>query len=262
VGSGRLELARAIVRPDNPLTARVLVNRVWQHYFGAGLVRTASDFGLRSEAPSHPELLDYLARYFMDHGWSLRQLHRLILLSRTYQQRSDDRPECVALDADNRLLWKMPRRRLDFEATRDALLAVSGRLKPTLGGPSVKDMLDGKADRRTLYGFLDRLNVPGIFRTFDFPSPDASSPGRELTTIAPQALFLMNHPFVMDCALNAAARPELADAGHRVDRVHRLLFGRAPTPEEIELAQAYLQSNPWERYVHALMQTNEFVWID
>ncbi len=264
-GSGRLELARAIASRDNPLTARVMVNRVWQHYFGAGLVRTPSDFGLRSEPPSHPELLDYLASYFMDHGWSLKELHRLILRSRVYQQASSAEPQ--AMDPENRLLAHANRRRLDFEATRDALLAVAGRLRRTICGPSTKDLLGGGADRRTLYGYLDRLNVPGLWRTFDFPSPDATSPQREDTTIAPQALFLMNHPFVLACARQTAARSEIAaekDMARRVEAIYRLLYGRAPAPEEVQLAREYLQSGgaARERYVHALLQANEFVWID
>src|SRR5207302_4061017 len=209
-GSGRLELAEAIVRRDNPLTARVLVNRLWLHHFGAGLVRTPSDFGLRSEPPSHPELLDYLASSFMDNGWSIKKMHRLILLSQVYQQESSDRPECQSADPDNRLLWKMKRQRLDFETTRDALLAVSGRLDRHLGGPSAKEILSPQAKRRTVYAYLDRLNVPGLFRTFDFPNPDATSPQRDTTTVAPQALFMMNNPFMLECARALVRRPEVA----------------------------------------------------
>ncbi len=210
-GSGRLDLAHAVTHPANPLTARVLVNRVWQHHFGTGLVRTPSDFGLRSEPPSHPELLDYLAFTFREtQGWSLKELHRSIVLSRVYLQKSDDRSDGLKVDVENRLLWKFPRCRLDFEATRDALLAVTGRLERKIGGPSVREPLSLAANRRTLYSYVDRLNVPGLFRTFDFPSPDATSPQRENTTIAPQALFLMNHPFVMECARNVMKRADVA----------------------------------------------------
>ncbi|MBI3409607.1 MAG: PSD1 domain-containing protein, partial [Planctomycetes bacterium] len=210
-GSGRLELAQAIACRDNPLTARVLVNRIWLHHFGAGLSRTPSDFGLRGEAPSHPELLDHLSTWFMDNGWSQKKLHRQIMLSRAYQQKSDDRPEFVKLDPENRLFWKMNRRRLDFEATRDAIVFVTGKLDKTIGGPSVTNALTPAGNRRTLYTHLDRLNVPGLFRTFDFPSPDATAAQRDITTIAPQALFLMNHPFVQHCAKTTAARPELTN---------------------------------------------------
>jgi hypothetical protein len=269
-GSGRLELARAIARRDNPLTARVLVNRVWLHHFGRGLVATPSDFGLRSDPPSHPELLDWLAVRFMDDGWSLKKLHRLIVLSRTYQQRSDDRPDGRAADSNNRLLWKMPRERLDFEALRDALLAVAGKLDRTIGGPSVSNAVAPTANRRTLYSFLDRLNMPGLFRTFDFPSPDATSPQRDSTTIAPQALFLMNHPLVTECARNVLRRPDIAaetDTAKRVERVYRLLFCRPPAVAEVGMGTAYVNAGgsgalAWERYVHALLQSNEFAWID
>jgi hypothetical protein len=287
-GSGRLELAQAIVDRGNPLTARVIVNRVWRHHFGAGLVATPSDFGLRSEPPSHPELLDYLASWFMDNGWSLKKLHRLIVLSAVYQQDSrlrlsatdqapgpgrDDgraKPQAAEVDPDNRLLWRMNRRRLDFEATRDVLLAVSGKLSRSVGGLSVRDPFASNANRRTLYNFLDRLNVPGLFRTFDFPSPDATSPQRDTTTVAPQALFLMNHPFVMDCGRAAVERPDVAalkDAPAKIDRLHRLFYTRPATSEELRLGQAFVAAAgntpaAWQRYAHALLLVNELVMID
>src|SRR5207249_11940041 len=144
--------------------------------------RTASDFGLRSCPPSHAELLDVLASDLVTSGWSLKKVQRQILLSATWQQQSLDRPEGTAADPENRLLWKMNRQRLDFEATRDALLAAAGRLDRRLGGPSVKEIVAQEARRRTLYAYLDRLNVPGLFRTFDFPNPDATSSGRDTTT--------------------------------------------------------------------------------
>jgi mono/diheme cytochrome c family protein len=268
-GSGRLELARAIADPRNPLTARVLVNRVWLHHFGAGLVRTPSDFGLRSAPPSHPDLLDWLAAAFVEDGWSVKKLHRAILLSRAYQQQSHDRPECLRVDPENRLLWKVNRQRLDFEATRDALLAVAGRLNRTVGGPSVRDITAPLATRRTLYGYLDRLNVPGLYRTFDFPSPDATSPQRDATTVAPQALFLMNNPFVIECARHLVRRPDVtgvSDVAGKVARLYRLVYGRPPSPEEMGLASEYLGTAPspvaWERYGQALLLANEFAFID
>ncbi len=267
-GSGRLELAQAIVDRDNPLTARVLVNRVWLHHFGAGLVRTPADFGLRGDAPSHPALLDWLATWFMDNGWSLKKLHRLILLSSVYQQKSDDRPMCQNVDPENRLLWRMDRRRLDFEATRDALLAVSGKLDRTIGGPSVQNYLATDAKRRTLYAHLDRLNVPNLYRTFDFPSPDATSPERVTTTVAPQALFLMNHPFVHDCAKQLANRPDITSGKTdivKIERLYQIVFGRAPTPEELLLGRSFLAgpgAAAWQRYAHALLMANEFVAVD
>ncbi|MFO0966890.1 MAG: PSD1 and planctomycete cytochrome C domain-containing protein [Gemmataceae bacterium] len=268
-GSGRLDLARAIIDPKNPLTARVLVNRVWLHHFGVGLVRTPSDFGLRSDPPSHPELLDHLATSFVENGWSIKKLHRLILLSATYRQQSKDRPEAKKVDPENVLLWKMNRRRLDFEAMRDALLAVSGRLDAKIGGPSVKDVLSPGNRRRTLYGFLDRLNVPSVYRTFDFPSPDASSPGRDVTTVAPQALFFMNNPFVRENAKGLLARKEVAaekETAAKVARLYRLLYGRAPGKRETALAREFLGTTPaagvWEEYAQALLLANEFVFVD
>jgi hypothetical protein len=275
-GSGRLELARAIADPRNPLTARVMVNRAWTHHFGQGIVRTPSDFGLRSEPPSHPELLDWLASEFVasperqrGEGWSLKALHRRIMLSAVYRQKSADRPE-GRVDPENVLLWRMNRRRLDFEATRDALLTAAGRLERKLGGPSVKDAVAPSATRRTLYGHLDRLNVPGLYRTFDFPSPDATSPQRTTTTVPPQALFLMNHPFSIECARRLARRPDVAaekDAAARVARLYRLAYGRDPGPGEVKLAREFVESAgggeaAWDRYAHALLMANEFVFID
>src|SRR5262249_18849339 len=163
---------------------------------------------LRGDPPSHPDLLDYLATTFMEQGWSIKKLHRRILLSAVYQQQSLDRPECRKADPDNRLLWKMNRHRLDFEGMRDALLAVSGRLDRTIGGPSVQDVLAASGRRRTMYGWLDRLKVPGLYRTFDFPSPDATSPQRDATTIPQQALFLLNNPFLVECARSLLSRLE------------------------------------------------------
>lgn len=269
-GSGRLELARAIATRDNPLTPRVIVNRVWLGHVGSGLVRTPSDFGLRSDPPSHPELLDYLATYFMDNNWSIKKLHRLIMLSKVYQQKSDDRPDCQEVDADNRLLWKMPRRRLDFEALRDSLLAAAGRLDGKVGGPSVSDMAAPASTRRTLYGHLDRLNLPGLYRTFDFPSPDATSPQRDVTTVPQQALFLMNNAFVQECARNVLRRPEIAGAkelSRKVERLHRLLYGRDVQGMEQGLAREFLTGENgseagWQRYVQALLLANEFAFVD
>jgi hypothetical protein len=269
-GSGRLELARALVDSKNPLTARVMVNRIWLHHFGAGLVRTPSDFGLRSEPPSHPELLDYLAATFMKQGWSIKQLHRQILLSQTYQQQSADRPECQAVDPENRLLWKMNRRRLDFEALRDTLLVSAGRLQRIVGGPSVRDITAPASTRRTLYGFLDRLNVPTIYRTFDFPSPDATSAQRDVTTVSPQALFLMNHPFVTELARHIAARPDVTaekDLAGKVRRLYQVLYARSPTSAEFTLAREFLQGESappalWQRFVQVLLLSNELAYLD
>lgn len=279
-GSGRLELARQIASPDNPLTARVMVNRVWLHHFGEGLVRTPSDFGARSDPPTHPELLDYLAARFMKEGWSIKRLHRLIMLSSVYQQSSNGSSKGESLDPENRLLSHFNRQRLDFEAMRDALIAVGGDLDEKIGGPSVDLLKEPFMRRRSVYSYVDRQNLQGLLRTFDFASPDAHSPMRHVTTVPQQALFLMNSPFVVQQAERLAARPEIAstaDTVERVRRMYKLVYSRDPTSEELALAQQYLASRaaspgtksnlddkltPWQRYAQALLMTNEFVYID
>jgi hypothetical protein len=268
-GSGRLDLANSIIDPKNPLTARVLVNRIWAHHFGKPLVATPSDFGMRSERPTHPELLDHLATVFVRDGWSIKRLHRRILLSAAYRQQALDRPEARATDPGNIWLWRMERRRLDFESLRDALLVVAGRLEPAIGGKSVADNFAPPARRRTLYGHLDRLQVPGLYRAFDFPSPDATAAQRDRTTIPQQALFLMNHPLVLECARATAARPEVAgapDLEHKVTALYQLLFNRPPMPPEIELARRFRIGTPggldWPRYAQGLLLANEFAFVD
>jgi hypothetical protein len=237
-GSGRLQLAKAVASPENPLTARVWVNRVWLNHFGRGLVATPSDFGLRSDPPSHPELLDYLARTLIADGWSTKKLHRRILLSSVYRQSSDDVPAARAIDAENRLLWHANRRRLDWEAMRDSFLAVSGKLDPVIGGRAVPFT----APRRTIYGFVDRLNIPGMLRAFDFASVDAHSPQRHQTTVPQQALFLMNSPFMIEQARALAKRSgeAAAEAPERVRALYRLVYGRDPSDDEITLGRRLL----------------------
>jgi hypothetical protein len=269
-GSGRLELARAIVDPSNPLTARVIVNRVWLAHFGQALVRTPSDFGVRSEPPTHPALLDHLAHEFVAHGWSLKWLHRQIVLSATYAQASDERPACAKIDPANTWLWRMNRSRLDFETTRDALLAASGRLDEKIGGPAVKEGFAANATRRTLYGFIDRLNLPGVFRTFDFPNPDATSPERPHTTVPQQALFFMNHPLVIEAAKGLLARPDVAaqnEPAARIARMYALAFGREPSDEERAWALEFVapaaeRPAVWNELAQGLLAANEFVFID
>jgi hypothetical protein len=251
-GSGRLELAQAIASPTNPLTARVIVNRVWMYHFGVPLVATPSDFGLRSEPPSHPELLDHLASYLIKEGWSLKKLHRLILASSTYQQSSEHRTDAALIDPANRLLWKMNRRRLDFESMRDTLLAVSGQLDPTIGGRAVEITADPSPPRRTIYGFVERQNLPGLFRTFDFASPDATSPQRFATTVPQQALFLMNSPFIIQQARNLAARPDvrnLSASDERIEKLFQVVYQRGPEVDELELARRFVQTQPMSEAV-------------
>jgi hypothetical protein len=283
-GSGRLELARAIVDPRNPLTARVIVNRVWQHHFGIGLVRTPGDLGIRCEPPSHRELLDYLAATFVEDGWSLKKLHRRIMLSSVYMQGSsvtanpsdfpagtEAGPTSATIDPENRLLWKMPRRRLDFEALRDSLLSVAGVLDLKVGGKSI-NLLTG-TNRRSVYGYIDRLALPSLFRTFDFPSPDVTNARRDETTVAPQALYLLNGALALDCARRVLDRPEIAgeaDFRQRIERLYRLLFSRAPVADDLEFAEQFFgndataksSDDSWIRYVHSLLLTNEFAFVD
>jgi hypothetical protein len=176
----------------------VIVNRIWQQHFGIGLVSTASDFGARGETPSHPELLDYLAAEFMADGWSIKRLHKRIMLSSTWRQSSQVNETGIAVDPENRLLWRMPRKRLEFEPLRDRLLATTGALDLTVGGRSV--MIHEDAKRRALYAFLDREDIPGLLASFDLPSPDASQAIRARTTVPQQALYLINARFVIQQA--------------------------------------------------------------
>ncbi len=279
-GSGRLELARSIASPANPLTARVMANRVWAWHFGHGIVRTPSDFGVRCEPPSHPELLDWLASRFVEDAWSLKALHRRILLSATWRQASEGDPETAKADPENFLLGRMNSRRLDFESMRDSLLSVSGRLDRSTGGRG-GDILTGR--RRTVYASINREALPGVFRTFDFALPDTHAPQRHVTTVPQQALFLMNSPFILEQARALAARPDLAgekDPSGRIHRLHRLLFGRAASPRELELGLGFVSApaaacgedcdcgarpaapGPWERYAQVLLQSNEFAYVD
>ena len=251
-GSGRLELAQAIASKDNPLTARVMANRIWLHHFGAGLVRTPSDFGTRSERPVQPELLDYLATHFMAEGWSIKQLHRLIMSSSVYQQGSMETPECAKLDPENTLLSHTERTRLDFEALRDSLLATSGQLDLGMGGRSFDLSAVPFTKRRTVYGFIDRQNLPNLFRAFDFASPDATSAQRFVTTVPQQALFMMNSPFVLEQAKAlaarseapppAAAQPDATQETARLQRLYRLVYQRAATEQEAALGLKFIHA--------------------
>ena len=250
-GSGRHELARAIVDPANPLTARVWVNRVWQHHFGAGLVRTASDFGLRAESPSHPELLDWLARRLVAGGWSIKALHRLILLSDAYQRRSDGpddpsaRDRALQADPENRLLWRMNPKRLEFEELRDTMLADSGELDRRIGGRADELFPAGASNvRRTLYGLVDRQFLSGVLRVFDFANPDLHIPQRSETTVPQQALFELNHRFVADRAraLAAKIKPSTGDRSEGVRRLYQAVYQRGPTETQRRAALAFLDA--------------------
>jgi hypothetical protein len=242
-GSGRGDLAKAIASKDNPLTARVIVNRAWLWHFGQGIVRTPSDFGTRGDPPSHPELLDALAARFMADEWSLKRLHRAILLSKTWQQSSADNAAARAVDPGNALLWRMNRERLDLEALRDSVLAVTGQLDGAMGGRSNDLATQPFTRRRTVYGFIDRQNLPGMFRTFDFASPDISNPQRYITTVPQQALFLMNNPFIAEQAHALASRPDVAgepDPEKRIRLLTRIAYGREAEADEVARALAFL----------------------
>lgn len=244
-GSGRLEMAQSIASADNPLTARVFVNRVWLHHFGSALVRTPSDFGLRSDPPAQRELLDYLATRFVADGWSVKKLHKLIMLSSVYQQRSDDNPEYAALDPGNELYWRMNRRRLEFEPMRDTLLAVSGAIDLKTGGQPKDIVTRPFAQRRSIYGFIDRQNLPGMFRTFDLANPDSTSAQRFNTTVPQQALFMMNGPFVVEQARHILSRPEVRFAkatDEKVRSLYRLALQREPEADEMRLMTKFVEA--------------------
>lgn len=283
-GSGRLELAQAIASPKNPLTPRVIVNRIWQHHFGFGLVRTSSDFGSRGEPPTHPELLDYLASEFMADGWSIKRLQRRIMLSATWQQSGDMVADASLVDPENRLLWRMPRRRLDFEPLRDRLLVASEQLDSRIGGRSVKIHED--ATRRALYAYIDREDVPNLLASFDLPSPDASQASRSRTTVPQQALYFMNSQFVIrQSQVLAEQTAQLALPADRIRALYRRILARNPTEEELDQAASFAtsalssiasQENPensqeqessttldnWVQLIQVLLSSNEFAFVD
>lgn len=282
-GSGRRELAESIIDSRNPLTSRVIVNRIWQHHFGTGIVSSPSDFGMRGMTPSHPQLLDWLASEVVGIDtasaggspklWSLKRLHRLILDSQVYQQASSDNPAARAVDPENRLLWRMPRLRLDFEAMRDSLLTVSGRLDDQIGGQPFDGVMAPHTTRRTIYALVNRNDLPGIFRAFDFADIDASAPERPQTTVPQQSLFAMNSPFIQEQARRLAAYcwSSADNDGDRLDILYRRIFARTPTADEKQLALQFLASaqtttteklSPAERLVQVLLMTNEFTFVD
>lgn len=249
-GSGRLELAEAIASPRNPLTARVLVNRVWMHHFGEGLVTTPSDFGLRADPPSHPELLDWLAIWFVNEGWSLKKLHRLILTSNAWRQSSlidadsASHRRAVQLDPENRLLWRANRRRLSFEEIRDSLLASAGELDLTAGGKPTNLFAAPFPKRRSLYGLVDRQFLPGTLRMFDFANPDLHIPQRSETTVPQQALFLLNNPLTLERAQSLARVSMNSDDPTRtVTQLFERTLQREPTSAELADALAFVASS-------------------
>jgi mono/diheme cytochrome c family protein len=246
--SGRRELADRITSAENPLTPRVWANHVWRHLLGRPLVKTPGDFGLQSDPPSHPDLLDWLASALMQRGWSTKQLVRDIMLSATYQQSSANRPEAASADVDNTLLWRAHRRRMDFEAMRDAMLATSGQLDEAMGGRSVNLSTEPFSGRRTIYGYVDRVNLDPLFTTFDFPSPDIATTERSETLVPQQALFALNDAFIIGQArVLAKAAQEVATASKdnpvsaAVDLLYRRVFLRPPQQAESVLARVFMK---------------------
>lgn len=270
-GSGRRELAEAIADPKNPLTARVFVNRIWQQHFGRGIVGTPSNFGNLGERPTHPELLDWLAATFVAEGWSVKSLHRHILLSETYRRSSESNTASEEKDADNRYLWRANRRRLSVESWRDAMLAVSGRLDRTMGGQTTN--LDAPDNvRRTVYARISRHELNQLLRLFDFPDANITSERRVETTVPQQQLFILNSQFAVNQAKALAVRldTESKSDAERVARAYELVFGRPATNGEIELgvkfltgpAQSGAKLSRREQYCQALLASNEFLYVD
>lgn len=314
--SGRLELAHAIVHKSNPLTPRVMINRIWQHHFGAGFVPTPDDFGTMSEPPSHPELLDYLASRFQEEGWSIKKMHRLIMLSSVYQQTTMDNPRYAQIDPFNRLLWRANIQRLEFESLRDSLLTIGGSLDPTLYGRPIDLERNPDATRRTIYGIVDRGDLLDAFVNFDFANPDMVSGIRHETSVPQQALFLMNSPVVVEQAKKLVGQPgflDRSDSSAKIAFLYEHIYQRQPKPEEIQLGLDFISQTPltervsekptsssatprtpkeirkalaqerraersgqknspaqkkrepltaWQEYAHALLQANEFSFVN
>ena len=275
----RAALARWIADPANPLPARVMVNRVWHYHFGRGIVATPSDFGFNGAAPSHPELLDWLASAYIAGGWRLKPIHRLIVTSAVYRQSSRLDPKAQGIDRDNRLLWRMTPRRLEAESIRDAILAASGRLDTRMGGPGYniwepntnyvavykpRAELGPDAFRRMVYQFKPRSQPDPTFGAFDCPDAALVAPRRNVSTTALQALNLLNSRFVIQQATYFAQRLE-AEAGpdpaRQAERGFRLAFGREPSPSERNAAVALIGSHGSAAFCRALYNANEFVYV-
>ena len=274
-GSGRVELAEAIANANNPLTARVLVNRIWQHHFGDAIVRSPSNFGTLGEEPTHPQLLDWLASTFVESGWSIKELHRTIMMSAAYQMSSDFSESGFAADGDNRLIWRMAPRRMEVETWRDSLLFVTGELDQTIGGPSIDNIQASK--RRTLYAKVSRngdvFASDAFLRLFDFPLMRATVADRPSSIVPQQFLFAMNSNFMVDRATALAARlhSELDDDATRIRSAYQHCYGRQPSDLELELAIEYLRDTgdtasgralkPWVQYAQVLLSSNEFMYV-
>jgi hypothetical protein len=285
-GSGRLQLAREVADPANPLVARVLVNRLWKHHFGTGIVASPDDFGNQGQPPSHPELLDWLASEFVAGGWSIKKMHRLMLLSTAYRQSSrateEQARKAVTADPQNRLLHRQNVRRLEAETIRDAMLAVSGRLDRTIGGPGVlphltehqvgrgrpqSGPLDGNG-RRSVYLQVRRNFINPMFTAFDYPTPFTTIGKRSVSNVPAQALVMLNNPFVLQ-QTELWAKRVLAEPGSASDRVQRMYesaFSRRATKEELDLALDFLgdgsKPDAWADLAHVLFNAKEYIFVE
>ena len=258
--SGRLDLANQMFRDAGPLAARVMVNRVWAWHFGKPLVPTLSDFGTQGEKPSHPKLLEDLAARFIENGWSLKWLHREMVLSAAYRQASNPRADGEKVDPTNRLLWRMNARRLDIEAFRDSLIATTGELKMDGGGPST-DVDLATNQRRTVYGRISRARTNPLLRLYDFPDPSQHSPARDLTVTPLQQLFVMNSSFLESQATKLAVKvEEMPDGREKIQALYRRIFSRDPSPKELDLGMSFLNGAGMQQYTQALLSTNEFIF--
>ncbi|MEQ1826293.1 MAG: PSD1 and planctomycete cytochrome C domain-containing protein [Pirellula sp.] len=271
-GSGRAELAATVIDPRNPLTARVFVNRIWQHHFGAGLVRTPSNFGTLGERPTHPELLDWLASEFVANGWSLKMLHRTIMNSATYQLGGEYQEQAYKADGDNRTLWRISPRRMDVEAWRDSLLSVTGELDSSLGGPPIHNIVD--SNRRTLYAKVGRngdvFGSDVFLRLFDFPLMRATVEQRPSSIVPQQFLFFMNSSFMIDRAKALVGRlHRMSDSDEeRIGQAYEMLYARRPESHELEIGLNFIREvrdggslSNWDRYAQVLISSNEFMFV-
>ena len=281
-GKRRLGLARSVIADSNPLTARVLVNWAWQNHFGVGIVRTPDDFGTRGQAPTHPELLDYLADQFRKNGWSMKWLHRQIMLSQAYRQGAIENEHSRQVDPENQLLWRMPRRRLDFEAMRDSMLAACDELDLSMGGRPIDLNASPAVPRRSVYGFVNRDIIANLMSTFDAANPNACTARRPETTVPQQALFALNSDFIQDRALRLAAMTKQTNTASDDDRIVAIVrrtLCRNPTESEVGQAIKFLNDavsssttttdgaaadaeRGWVLLAHALMASNEFTFLD
>jgi hypothetical protein len=276
----RRKLAEWIASEQNPLLARTIVNRVWHYHFGRGLIDTPNDLGFNGGQPTHRELLDWAACELIERKWSLKELHKLIVTSATYQQASRPRAECLAVDADNRLLWRYSPRRLEAEAVRDAMLAVSGQLNSSIGGASYMDFkpyenknaqyyepadpIGSEFNRRSVYRFWARGGKNPLLDTFDCPDPSTTTPKRGTTTTPLQALSLLNNSFTLRMADHLAERLEKerpSDAGKQVARAFELACGRPASADELAASTTFVREHGVAAFCRVLLNTNSFLYV-